>query len=287
MATCEHREARRRAARADREGELRVPRPRYADDRRPGVRRAHARAPGARGEASRARHAGLADTACRRARVEPLRAGRTRASDALALQRVRRGGAPRVRPAACGRVSAARTSATCCELKIDGLAINLTYQDGRFVHGRDARRRDRRRGRDREPADDQVDPAHAPREGPGSRRHARRGLSPDRVVRGDEQGARRARRAAVREPAQRRRRRGAPARPEARHRSATSRCGRTRPPVSKSTSQHELLERLRALGVRIEPALEAREGCRRGARVHRELEGEAATISTTAPTASS
>jgi DNA ligase (NAD+) len=28
-----------------------------------------------------------------------------------------------------------------CELKIDGLAINLTYQDGRFVPGGDARRR--------------------------------------------------------------------------------------------------------------------------------------------------
>jgi DNA ligase (NAD+) len=25
-----------------------------------------------------------------------------------------------------------------CELKIDGLAINLTYQDGRFVQGRRA-----------------------------------------------------------------------------------------------------------------------------------------------------
>src|SRR5437660_10011110 len=72
-------EARRNAARADREGELRVPHPRSADDRRLRVRRAHARAPGPRGEAPRARDAGVADPTRRRAAIEPLRAGRARA----------------------------------------------------------------------------------------------------------------------------------------------------------------------------------------------------------------
>ena len=38
------------------------------------------------------------------------------------------------------------------EPKIDGLSINLLYEDGRFVPGRDARRRHRGRGRDRQPA---------------------------------------------------------------------------------------------------------------------------------------
>ena len=37
--------------------------------------------------------------------------------------------------------------ALLCELKVDGLAINLLYEDGRLVRGADPRRRPHRRGR--------------------------------------------------------------------------------------------------------------------------------------------
>ena len=39
-----------------------------------------------------------------------------------------------------------------CELKMDGVAVSLTYEDGALRARRHARRRQRRRGRDREPA---------------------------------------------------------------------------------------------------------------------------------------
>src|SRR5439155_2422647 len=83
------REAHRGAARADREGELRVPRPRPTDDLGRGVRRAHARAAGPRGEAPRSRHARVADTARRCRSVEPVRTHRTRAPDAQPVERLR------------------------------------------------------------------------------------------------------------------------------------------------------------------------------------------------------
>ena len=82
---------------ADREGDLRVPRPRSAEDRRPydtlmrELQGLEAKHPSSSRRTRR--HSG---SACG---LEPLRAGRTCPSDAVAVQRLRRGGVPCVRPA--------------------------------------------------------------------------------------------------------------------------------------------------------------------------------------------
>ena len=46
--------------------------------------------------------------------------------------------------------------ALLCELKVDGLAINLLYEDGRLVRGADPRRRPDRRGRHPQRQDDRL-----------------------------------------------------------------------------------------------------------------------------------
>src|SRR5437870_5234748 len=100
------RETRCRASGEDRKGQLRISRPRSAHDRGRGLRRAHARAAVTRSGAPRARHAGVADPAGRRAGLDTVRAGAARRADALPVERVQRGGAPRLRPA---RAEASRT----------------------------------------------------------------------------------------------------------------------------------------------------------------------------------
>ena len=52
------------------------------------------------------------------------------------------------------------------EQKMDGVAVNLIYEDGVLVQGSDARGRSHRRGHHREPEDDQGDPSEAAREVP-------------------------------------------------------------------------------------------------------------------------
>src|SRR5206468_454170 len=93
------REARRRPSGEDRKGELRIPRSRPANDRRRGLRRAHARAYRARDRTPGPRHTGIADPAGRCAGLHAIRAGAARRADAVAVERLRRGGVARLRPA--------------------------------------------------------------------------------------------------------------------------------------------------------------------------------------------
>ena len=94
-----------------------------------------------------------------------------------------------------------------CELKIDGLAVNLVYQDGRLV--RAATRGDGRTGEDVTPnvrtiegIPDRLD-AKAGHPRPSRRRGPWRGLLPVRAVRRAQREPRRGRASPVRQPAQR------------------------------------------------------------------------------------
>ena len=147
----------RRAAQAARAPPLPLPRARRAGDLGRRVRPALRRAQGTRGGASRAGRPRLADAASRRAR------GRTasrRCSTSRRWARSRRSQRTRrstkwaedVRK----RLGTDEPVAYVTEPKIDGLAINLTYEDGRADAGRDARRRRAGRGRDGQPAHDPV-----------------------------------------------------------------------------------------------------------------------------------
>ena len=78
-----------------------------------------------------------------------------------------------VRPAR--RATASRSPALLCELKVDGLAINLLYEDGRLV--RALTRGDGRTGEDVTPNVKTIDSVPAPADGtrrvPGARRCSR------------------------------------------------------------------------------------------------------------------
>ena len=121
-------------------------RPRRADGRRRGVRRADARAGGARGGVPGAAHPRLADPAGRRHVLHRLRRRSSTLERMLSLDNVFTddelaglgGSASSATPAAGARY--------LCELKIDGLAINLIYENGRLV--RAATRGDGRTGED-------------------------------------------------------------------------------------------------------------------------------------------
>ena len=139
-----------------------------------------------------------------------------------------------------------------CELKVDGLAINLTYEKGRLV--RAATRGDGRTG------EDVTGNVRTIREHPGAAdrqgraraaRGARRGLLPGRRVRRPQRAPGRAGQGAVRQPAQRRRGQPAAEGP-AGHRVPAAAHGRARhrrPQGLHADAQSESYEALRAWGL--------------------------------------
>ena len=130
----------------------------------------------ARGRAPGARHARLAHAA-RGFRAQ--RGLRRRSRTACRCSRSPTPSTTRTSPPSTGAAakgSSAEAVEYACELKFDGLAVTLAYEDGLLRAGRHARRRRRGRGRDREPAHRALDPA-APRgeEAAEAARGARRG----------------------------------------------------------------------------------------------------------------
>ena len=130
--------------------EPRLPRPRRPERRRRDLRPPLRRARRARGGAPGARHARLADAARRRAAVG-ARSGRCEhlapmgSLEKVTTDEALAKWADDVRK----RLDSDEPVAYVIEPKIDGLAINLTYEDGVLVARRDARRRRPGRGRDR------------------------------------------------------------------------------------------------------------------------------------------
>ena len=127
--------------------------------------------------ASGSRHARFADAARRRPAGRGLRHRRAPGADAVARQRLQRGGAARVRRARAARPRHQLIPvAYVAELKIDGLSIALTYEDGRLVRG--ATRGDGIRGEDVTPNVRTVRaiPLTLHERTAGARRDSRRGV---------------------------------------------------------------------------------------------------------------
>ena len=166
---------------------------------------------------SRPPHARLADPEGRRRGLHRVHRGRPPRADGEPRQRLLLRGA-RDLGARGWRATASRTRRYLCELKVDGLAINLLYEEGRLV--RALTRGDGRTGEDVTPNVKTIDSVpHRLKTSkefpvPGADRGARRGVPARRGVRAAERVDGRRRQADVRQPAQRRRRLAAPEGPQ-------------------------------------------------------------------------
>ena len=139
--------------------------------------------------------------------VEGFDHGRPPGADAQPRQRLHRSTSCARSTSGSGRAWASPTAPIdyVAELKIDGLSIALTYENGLLVAGRHARRRRARRRRDRQRPDDPRDPARpASTRRPATLRGARRDLPSTGGVRARQPGTRGGRRTGVCQPAQRR-----------------------------------------------------------------------------------
>ncbi len=152
------------------------------------------------------------------------------------------------------RATASTDPALLCELKVDGLAINLLYEGGRLV--RALTRGDGSTGEDVTPNVKTIDSVPAPadrhRRVPGARaaRGARRGVPADGGLRAAQRVDDRGRQAGLRQPAQRRRRLAAPEGP-AGHRQPRARHGlprHRRPHGLRAEGAVPRLRRARGLG---------------------------------------
>ena len=189
----------------------------------------------------------------------------------------RLGGAGAARRGPVGR----RSAGPARELKIDGLAINLLYEQRPAGPGGHPRRRPHRRGRHAERRARIAGVPHAARRRrravPGASRGPRRGVLPARGVRRAERQPGRGRQGAVRQPAQRRRRLAA----------AEGPAGHRVPGAAPAGARHR-----RAHGLRHHPPVAglraaARPGACRSARHYRVRGRPAARCASTSSTTAS
>ena len=183
-------------------------------------------------------------------------AGRAPRADAEPRQRLHARTSCAAWAAKVDRDAGARRCGWLCELKIDGLAVDLVYEDGRLV--RAATRGDGRTGEDVTPNVRTIDERPRPARGGDGRRGPAlvevRGevFFPVRALRrAQRERSSRPGKRAVRQPAQRRRRLAAPEGP-AGHRVASAAAGRPRPRraarASTSARQSEALRRAGGVG---------------------------------------
>ena len=215
------------AERGDRGRPLALLRPRRPDARRRRLRPPAARAPGARGAVPRAAHPRLARP--RRSAVPSPPSSPPSTTSSGWRASTTRSPTTSWRPGMrVWRATGSTIPALLCELKVDGLAINLLYEGGRLV--RALTRGDGRTGEDVTPnvrtiasvPDRLTRHRRPPGAGPG--RGPRRGVPPGRGVRAAQRVDDRRRQAGVRQPAQRRRRLAAAEGPPG-HRDPRSRHG--------------------------------------------------------------
>ena len=218
----------------------------------PRARRPRDRLPGAD-------HRRIADAACRRSPDRRhLRRGPPPPADAVALQRVQPRRAARVRraraqgPRPAGRARAGARPALCRRAQDRRPRDQPAVRTRPVCPGRDARRRDDRRGRHGQPADDRGHPC------PPERRRlaggARRGVHAQGRVQADQRGARGGRAGALRQPAQQRRGLAPADRPDRHRRPASSRPGSTSwSRTGRRRDPDVRAERLAGLGFPVNP----------------------------------